>query len=452
MAEQLLEGPRPVLSDDRWIRRQGVALVLVIFGGFGAWASLAPLNSAALAPGVITVENYRKTVQHLEGGIIRSIEVHDGDSVQHNQVVATMDDTQPRAQLEVFRGQLYIRIAQEARLAAQRDGLPSVNYPQELLVHSNDSRVQEAIRLQNQTFTVRQAANDGESAVYHRQIEQLRAKVEGLHAQKRSRDLLVESYRGDVADFKSLLKEGYTEKQKVEEMARALAQSEGQRGELVSDIAASELQIAEIELKILQLQKDLQREVAKELSEVQAELFELREKVQSLESTVTRTVIKAPVAGMVLGLAVHTIGAVIPPGGRLLDIVPQNQKLIIEAQVAPIDIDRVKVGQLAEVRFSAFKTRDVPTIMGTLISLSADRMVSDNKDTRDNKERSGGDAAYYLARVDVSPEGLQALSAANLELVPGMPAEVLIHTGERTLVQYLAKPLTDTFKRAFIED
>ncbi|MBL8037370.1 MAG: HlyD family type I secretion periplasmic adaptor subunit [Nitrospira sp.] len=452
MADQVLLAPRPLLSDDRAIRRQGLVLILVVFGGFGAWASLAPLNSAALAPGIITVEHYRKTVQHLEGGIIRTLDVHDGDSVHESQVIATLDDTQSRAQLEVLRGQLYIRVAQEARLGAQRDGIPVVHYPQELLAHRQDPRVQDAMRLQDQTFAVRRAANDGERAVYRRQIEQLRAKVKGLQAQKHSKDRLVDSYRGDVADFKVLLKEGYTEKQKVEEMDRALAQSEGQRGELLSDIAASELQIAEIELKILQLQKDLQREVAKELSEVQTALFELREKVQSLESTVHRTVIKAPVAGMVLGLAVHTIGAVIPPGGRLLDIVPQDQKLIIEAQVSPIDIDRVKVGQLAEVRFSAFKTRDVPMIMGTLISLSADRMVQESKDSKDTKAPSNGDTAYYLARVSVSPEGLAALSAASLELVPGMPAEVLINTGERTLVQYLAKPLTDTFKRSFIED
>jgi epimerase transport system membrane fusion protein len=446
MSERVLEAPRHVLSDDRAIRWQGLALVLAVFGGFGAWAALAPLNSAALAPGVITVEHYRKTVQHLEGGIIRSLDVHDGDSVQQDQVIATLDDTQPRAQLEVLRGQFYIRVAQEARLAAQRDGLPAVRYPQELRSHRDDPRVQDAMRLQDHTFTVRRAANDGESDVYRRQIEQLRAKVAGLHAQKHSNDRLVDSYRGEVADFKSLLKEGYTEKQKVEELYRALAQSEGQRGELVSDIAASELQIAEIELKILQLQKDLQREVAKELSDVQTELFELREKVQLLESTLNRTVIKAPVAGMVLGLAVHTIGAVIPPGGRLLDIVPKDQKLIIEAQVAPIDIDRVKVGQVAEVRFSAFKTRDVPTIEGTLISVSADRIVGDNK------QNQHGETAYYLARVAVSPDGLEALSAADLQLVPGMPAEVLINTGARTLVQYVMKPLTDTFKRSFIED
>lgn len=449
MPEQLLDAPRQVLSDDRAVRWQGFALVLVVFGGFGGWAALAPLTSAALAPGVVTVEHYRKSVQHLEGGIIRTIEVHDGDSVQQGQVVATLDDTTLRAELEILRGQLYIRVAQEARLAAQREGRPVVRYPQELLAHRDVPRVQDAMQMQDQMFRVRRAANDGASAVYRRQIEQLRAKVEGLHAQTRSRDRLVESYRGDLADFRSLLKEGFTEKQKVEEMERALAQSEGQRGELLSDIAASELQIAEIELKILQLHKDLQREVAKELSEVQAELFQLREKVQSRESMVNRAVIRAPVSGMVLGLAVHTIGAVIPPGGRLLDIVPRDQNLIIEAQVAPIDIDRVKVGQVAEIRFSAFKTRDVPTIEGTLISLSADRIVEGSKNA---KENNAGDAAYYLARVEVSPEGLRALRAADLELVPGMPAEVLINAGARTLIQYMMKPLTDTVKRSFLED
>lgn len=449
MAEPLVESPRHVLSDDRAIRRQGFALVLVVFGGFGAWASFAPLNSAALAPGVITVEHYRKTVQHLEGGIIRTLEVHDGDFVQQGQVVATLDDTQPRAELEVLRGQFYIRLAQEARLAAQRDGLMAVHYPQTLLAYRDDPRVQEAMRLQDQTLKVRKAANDGASAVYRRQIEQLQAKVKGLQAQKLSQDRLINSYRGELADFTSLLKEGFTEKQKVEEMDRTLAQSEGRRGELLSDMAASELQIAEIELKILQLHQDLQREVAKELSEVEDELFQLREKVRSLESMVNRSIIKAPISGMVLGLAVHTLGAVIPPGGRLLDIVPRDQKLIIEAQVAPIDIDRVKVGQVAEVRFSAFKTRDLPTIEGTLISVSADRLVEDSKG---NKENAGGETGYYLARVEVSPEGLHALSAADLELVPGMPAEMLINTGARTLVQYLMKPLTDTFKRSFIED
>jgi epimerase transport system membrane fusion protein len=214
-------------------------------------------------------------------------------------------------------------------------------------------------------------------------------------------------------------------------------------GELQSTIAATELEISETELKILQLKKELQREVAKEMGEVEANLSEVREKIQSLESTVKRTVITAPDAGMVLGLTVHTLGAVIAPGGRMLDIVPQNGKLIVEAQVSPIDIDRVKVGQTAEVRFSSFKSRETPKMEGRLVGLSADKLVDESRPDK---------PSYYLARVEVTPEGLRHLAEQHLELVPGMPAEVLINTGARTLLQYLSRPLTDTFARSFIED
>jgi len=430
-------------GDDRPIRRLGLIFVIIIFGGFGGWAALAPLDSAALAPGSIMVEGYRKTVQHLEGGIIKTIQVRDGDTVVKDQVLVTLDDTQWRAQLEVLRGQYYAALAKEARLVAQRDGLDKVAYPQDLLAHQDDLRVQEAIRLQNQTFQVRRQAQEGEIAVYQRQIEQLRAKATGLKAQKQSRDRLVESYRAELADFQNLLKEGYTEKQKVRDLERNLAQNEGQQGELLSTIAATELEISETELKVLQLKKELQREVAKEMSEVEAGLSEAREKIQSLEATVRRSVVKAPDGGMVLGLAVHTIGAVIAPGGRILDIVPQNEKLIVEAQVSPMDIDRVKLGQSAEVRFSAFKSRETPKMEGKLIGLSADRLVDDSKPDK---------PAYYLARVEVTPEGVKELARHHLELVPGMPAEVLINTGERTLLQYLSQPLADTFARSFIED
>jgi epimerase transport system membrane fusion protein len=437
---EILPAPR---GDDRPVRRIGFAIVALVFGVFGSWAALAPLDSAALAPGVITVENYRKTVQHLEGGIIRTLQVRDGESVAKDQILATLDDTQSRAQLEVLRGAFYIAAAREARLAAQRDGLGEVRYPQDLQAHRDDARVQDAMRMQNQTFAVRKAAHEGEISLYQRQVEQLRAKASGLKAQKHSRERLVESYRGELKDFASLLDEGFTEKQKVRELERNLAQSEGQLGELQADIAATELEIGETELKILQLKKDLQREVAKELGEVQSELFELREKIQSLEATVSRAVIRAPEAGMVMGLAVHTLGAVIPPGGHLLDIVPQNEKLIVEARVSPMDIDRVKVGQLAEVRFSAFKSRDTPKMEGKLIGLSADRLVDEHHPEQ---------MPYYLARVEVTPDGLRDLAKQRLELVPGMPAEVLINTGARTLLDYLSRPLTDTFARSFIED
>ena len=432
-----------VITDDRRFRFFGLIIVLSIFGGLGAWATLAPLSSAALAPGVIAVENYRKIVQHLEGGIVKTILVRDGDSVVKDQSLITLEDTQPRALLEVIRGQYFISLAREARLRAQQNGLDKIQYSEELLGYQDDRRTTDAIQMQNQTFNVRKQAQEGESELYLRQIEQLRAKIVGLRAQKRSRDRLINSYRSELRDFGDLLNEGYAEKQKVREFERNLAEREGEQGELISSLAATEQEISETQLKILQLQKELQREVAKELSEVQSELFELRERLQSLQDTVLRTNIKAPDAGMVLGLAVHTLGAVISPGGKILDIVPQNEKLIVEARVSPLDIDRVSVGQIAEVRFSAFKSRTTPKIAGKLIALSADRLVD---------EQSQDQIPYYLARVEISPKGLKDLSDSNLQLLPGMPAEVLINTGERTMLEYLMDPLSDAVARSFIED
>ena len=433
----------PLRSDDKPFRRLGLFVVAAVFGVFGAWSALAPLSSAALAPGVVMVDSYRKQVQHLEGGIVKSIVVKDGDSGAKDQVLVVLEDTQPKAQLEVLKGQYHIAAAREARLVAQRDGLRAVAYPADLLADRDDPRAVEAMRVQTQTFDVRQSALEGEMSVYRRQVEQLKAKAHGLRSQKQSRDRLVDSYRSELTDFDSLLKEGFVEKQKVRELERNLAQSEGQQGELVSEIASTELQIGETELKILQLKKDFQREVAKELVEVQAALFELREKIQSLQDTVRRTVIKSPESGMVMGLGVHTLGAVIPPGGHIVDIVPQNEKLILEARVSPMDIDRVKLGQTAEVRFTAFKTRETPKLEGKLVTLSADRL---------SDEHNPDIPPYYLARVEVTADGLKALADQHLELVPGMPAEVLINTGERTLLQYLSRPLTDTFARSFIED
>lgn len=430
-------------SDVRQMRRWGLIVVALVFGGLGIWSAYAPLSSAALAPGLIMVEKYRKTVQHLEGGIVRSIEVRDGDLVVKNQILLTLDGTQAKSQYEVYRGQQLISMAREARLIAQRDGLAGVAYPDELVENKDDPRVKDAMRVQTQIFNVRKLAHENEISLYERQIGQLRAKADGIRAQKASREALVNSYRGELNDFQQLLKEGYAEKQKVREFERNLAQSMGQLGELASDLAATELQVSETQLKILQLKKDAQREVAKELSEVQSEVFELREKVQSLKDMVERTVIKSPESGMVIGLAVHTIGAVIPPGGRLLDIVPQHEKLIVEARVSPLDIDRVRVGQKAEVRFSSFNSRSTPKVEGKLTTVSADQLVDENA-----KER----ASYYLARVEITETGLHDLVRAKLELVPGMPAEVLINTGERTLLQYIIDPIRNSFARSFIED
>jgi epimerase transport system membrane fusion protein len=430
-------------ADDRRLRRTGIIIILCIFVGLGAWTALAPLSSAALAPGVITVETYRKTVQHLEGGIVKTLLVKDGESVSKDQVLVTLEDTQPRAQLEVLRGQYFISLAREARLIAQHEALKAVQYPTDLLNNREDERVGDAIRVQDQTFKARKSALEGEISLYQTQISQLKSKADGLRAQQQSRGRLVASYQAELQDFRALLAEGYAEKQKVREFERNLAEAEGQRGEIFSEIATTELQISEAKVKIIQITNEFQREVAKELSEVQSDLFALREKLQSLEDMVARTTVKAPDAGMVLGLAVHTLGAVLRPGEKILDIVPQNEKLIVEARVSPLDIDRVHAGQMSEIRFSAFKSRDVSKVEGTLVSVSADRLIDEADENK---------SSYYLARVEIPSTSVQELARSNLYLVPGMPAEVLINTGERTLLRYLLDPLANSFARAFIED
>ena len=427
--------------EDRRLRRLGVWTILAVFGGFGAWAMLAPLDSAAVAPGVMMVDSYRKTVQHLEGGIVKAIHVRDGDTVLKDAALVTLDDTQVRAQLEMVRGQYFIAVAREARLLAQRDGAAQVAIPPGLVERRDDPRVQDAMRVQAQTFRARKSAQEGEVSLYERQIGQLQAKTRGMQAQKHSHDQLVSSYRGELKDFEALLEEGFADKQKVRELGRNMAQSEGQAGELLSEIAGTQLQISETQLKILQLKKELQREVAKELGEVQRDLFDLQEKIRSLESTLQRTVVKAPESGTVMGLAVHAIGGVVQPGGKLLEIVPGKEKLLVEAQVSPLDVDRVRVGQNAEVRLTALNSRDTPSVYGKLVAVSADRLLDEREKT-----------PFYLARVEISADSLQYLAHRKLELVPGMPTEVLINTGEHTLFRYLMSPLKSIVARSFTEN
>jgi epimerase transport system membrane fusion protein len=428
-------------ADDRPVRRLGYLLILIVFGGFGAWSYFAPLGSAVVASGSVTVEGYRKTVQHLEGGIVKSLHVRDGDNVTKGQVLVELDDTSTRAQLETLRGQLFSALAREARLIAERDGNASVTYPTELKNVSSEPRIQENMRVQEQSFAVRKQSRNGQIAIFKEQRQQLVAKIEGVKSQITSRIALSASLNKELIDFRAMLKEGYIEKQKITEFERRLAESEGDKGDFIANIATAQNQISEISLKILQIEKDFQREVMEELSKVQTELSELHEKTQWLTDTVARTVIKAPEAGMVLGLTVHTLGAVIPPGGHLLDIVPQQEKLIVEAQVSPIDIDRIHIGQQAEIRFSAFKSAKTLKIDGNLLTVSADRITDEKNET-----------SFYLARVEVDKAGLEDLRKNDLVLVPGMPAEVLINTGDRTFFEYLMKPMSNIFARSFNED
>ena len=433
---QATDDPIEALTSMEGPRRMGLVLLVVVFGVFGLWSVTAPIGSNAFALGNVTVRSYKKVVQHLEGGIVAEILAQDGDLVREGQALLILDDTQAAAQLEIANSQYIALKAREARLIAERDGLERVNYPTEL--SQSDSRVQQEIAAQNEIFLARQTANSGRYDILERRIEQLANQVEGMEALKESKELLAASFLEELDDTRVLLEQGFSEKTRLREMERNYAAQSGEAAELTSNIAATEVQIGETRLQILQTESEFLNEVVSELGDTQTNLQDVTERITALEDVVDRTVVTAPDFGVINGMQVHTVGGVIGPGSPIAEIVPESDELIVQASVNPNDIDRVMEGQEARIRFSAFGSR-APTIFGTVMSLSADTVADQNSP-----------APYYLARVQVNPESLEELG--DLELQPGMPTEVYINTGSRTFLQYLFRPLSDVVARSFNED
>jgi len=427
-----------LVTNDGPIRAIGMAVLLGTVGILGTWSYLAPIDSAASASGFVTVKSHSKTVQHLDGGIVKELIAKDGDIVSEGDILLTLDGSEIKAQLEILRGQQITFAAQVARLTAERDRLGLVNYPKEVQ-NLSDARVVEAQQSENQIFNARKNAHEGEVSVLNQRISQLNSRIQGLQGQKTSKQELKASYTEETKDLRELLAEGFADKQRLRDLERSLSVSTGEIASLSSEIASSEMQIGETRLQILQIQKQFQEEVANKLSEVQAQLYDINQRLTATTDKVNRIQIKAPSAGRVMGLSIHNVGGVITPGRPILDIVPQGEELIIDARVSPMDIDRVHVGLVAEVRFSAFKQALTPKMMGKLTILSADKLTD---------ERTG--APYYSAKIELTPDSYVKLG--NMELLPGMPADVLINTGERTVFEYLMQPITNAFARAFIED
>lgn len=430
--------PTVLHTNDQPIRNIGASIVFATFGIFGVWTFWAPMDSSALAPGFVVVKSYKKTVQHLDGGIIANILIKEGDLVKEGQPLLVLDDAQIKAQLEIARAQNITLTAQVVRLRAERDQLKQIDYP-ELLDDASDFRITEAKLAENNAFNSRKNAYEGEISILNQRISQIASKINGLQGQVDNKKQLIVSYAEEIQDLKDLLAEGFADKQHLRELERNHALQSGEIAQLKAEMATNQLLISETRLQILQVQKKFQEEVAGKLSEAQTQLNDTRERLAASQDKLNRIVIKAPASGMVLGLTVHNENSVIPPGQSILDIVPQDAELIIEAQVSPMDIDRVTVGLQAEVRFSAFKQSETPKMTGKVIHLSADHLID---------EKTGN--AYYQARIELTPESRKDLG--DLQLLPGMPAEVLINTGERTLFEYLAQPAANAFARALIED
>ncbi|MNM48460.1 Type I secretion system membrane fusion protein PrsE [compost metagenome] len=422
---------------DRKIRRLGLGIVGITFGLFGTWAAIAPLDGAAYAPGVVTVQAYRKTVQHLEGGIVKDVLAHDGDIVKRDDPLIVLDDAQLRFEYEMARGQLVAASAMEARLIAERDTLPVIGFGQ--IADLASLRGEEARQGETQVFNARQGSRLGQIAVLRERIGQLNQQIKGLESMIAAKVGLEKSYSGEIKELSDLLHQGFVDKQRLLEQERKLGMLRSEVADHRSAINRTRLQINETQLQILQVDKDFNADVAKQLAEVQTRIYDLQEKTSALEDRLNHIVIRAPDAGMVIGMTVHTIGGVVRPATPLLDIVPSVSELVIEAQVAPVDIDRIAIGKRADIRFGAFKSSTTPVIEGEVSSVSADRLTN---------EKTG--AAYYLARVRVTEKGARTLGER--KLLPGMPADVLIITGQRTLLQYLMQPARDALSQSMIEE
>ena len=425
--------------DDSRIRYSGLLVVLLTFVVFGGWSMIAPLGGAALAPGVVVVNSHRKTIQHLEGGIVRRLQVREGDVVNEGDVLLELDDTLSSAELGIVQGQFITARSVEARLIAERDGLGAVAYPEGWRESHKDARIREAIAAQNQIFIARTNTKAGERQVLEQRIEQLKAQISGLEELRSSKRDLVDSYAEEIDDINDLLKDGFADNRRLREFERSHTQNLGDIADLGARIAGLKINIGETQLQILQLEKEFQEEVSTQLGEIRSKIFELEERIDVLSDKARRVAVVAPVSGMVINLAVHTEGGVIAAGSPVMDIVPLGENLVIEAQVSPLDIDRVNVGMEAEVRFSAFKRGKTPILIGEVVTLSADRLVNEQDGT-----------PYYLARIELTEESAAAM--AEIQLLPGMPAEVLIKTAERTLFRYIAQPFTDMFARSFTEE
>ncbi|WP_124351489.1 HlyD family type I secretion periplasmic adaptor subunit [Pseudomonas chlororaphis] len=437
MPSRQIESFSDLPVSDRKAHRLGMGIVGVTFGLFGTWAALAPLDGAAYAPGVVTVQTYRKTVQHLEGGIVKSVLAHDGDIVKRDDPLIILDDAQLRSEYEATQSLLIAARAMESRLIAERDGLPAIDFGP--MSDPASVRGAEARQGETQVFNARRGSRLGQIAVLRERIGQLHQQIKGLESMIAVKVRLEKSYSGEIGELSDLLKQGFVDKQRLLEQDRKLGMLRSEVADHRSTIDRTRLQINETQLQILQVDKDFDSDVAKQLAEVQTKIYDLQEKNSALEDRLSRIVIRAPDAGMVIGMTVHTIGGVVRSATPLLDIVPSVSELVIEAQVAPVDIDRIAIGKRADIRFGAFNSSTTPVIEGEVSSVSGDRLTNEKTGT-----------AYYLARVRVTEHGVRTLGER--KLLPGMPADVLIVTGQRTLLQYLMQPARDVMSQSMIEE
>ncbi|MFO1148332.1 MAG: HlyD family type I secretion periplasmic adaptor subunit [Alsobacter sp.] len=408
--------------------------------GLGGWAAVTPLAGAAVAPATVVVDSSVKKVQHQTGGIVGEIRVKDGDRVYAGDVVMRLDETVTRANLQIAAKQLDQFAARESRLVAERDGVDHLIIPATLQARLSDPEIASMIGDEQRLFDSRRAAREGLRAQLAERIQQLNDEVTGLQAQLSAKEKETSFIREELKAVRDLYRKNLVPITRVNALERDATRIEGEQGQLQASVAQTRGKISEIRLQILQIDQDLRTEVGKDLREQQAKQAELVERRVAAEDALRRVEIRSPQTGVVHQLSVHTVGGVVAPGEPIMLVVPEGDVLVLEAKITPQDIDHVHVGQSAIIRLSAFNTRTTPEISGEVIFVSADI----------SKDPQPQLPPYYLARIKPSAEDLKRLS--QLKLLPGMPAEVHLQTGERSALSYMLKPLTEQMSRAFKED
>jgi HlyD family secretion protein len=400
----------------------GGLIVLLLAVGVGGWASTTQIAGALIAQGSIVVDSNVKKVQHPTGGVVGKLNVQDGDRVKAGDILVQLDELGAR----------------KSRLEAERDGTESVSFPANLLARGEEPSVAVAVANERKLFELRRSARLGQKAQLKQRISQLQDEILGLSAQQEAKAREITLINKELEGVRELWKNNLVQITRLTALERDGARVEGERAQLVASVAQAKGKITETELQIIQIDQDLSSEVAKDMREVDAKFGEFVERKVTAEDQLKRIDLRAPQDGIVLESKVHTVGGVIPAGDTIMQIVPESDNLLVEAKVNPHDIDQVQIGQSAVLRFSAFNLRTTPEINGTITRISADTTTD---------QRTG--QTYYTTRIAMTKSEIARLG--DIKLIPGMPVEAFVQTGERTVMSYLMKPLHDQFMRAFRE-
>src|ERR1700744_3200092 len=416
----------------------GLSVVILLAGGLGGWASTAQISGALIAPGSIVVESNVKKVQHPTGGVVGEVRAHDGDLVKAGDIVVRLDDTVTKANLAIVTKNLNGLLARAARLQAEQQGLDKIVFPKSLLDQAADPDVRDVMASGSKLFDVRTTGRAGQKAQLRERVTQLKEEIQGRVAQAQAKDQEVALVDKELVGVRQLYDQHLVQLTRLTTLERDAARLAGEKAQYMASMAQAKGKITETELQIIQIYKDMVSDVSKDLRETNDKIGEYVERKVTAEDQLRRVDIRAPQDGMVEQSTVHTVGGVISAGDAIMMIVPQSDDLQVEAKVNPQDIDKLQLGQKTLLRLSAFNQRTTPELSGVVIRVSPD-VTTD--------QRTG--QTYYTIRVSMPPEEIAKLG--EVKLIPGMPVEAFVQTGDRTMLSYLIKPLKDQLMRAFRE-